>query len=112
MAKWLKPQIVEVSVRGRIDGACKGKTTRDDTIKSITPHVVDVSIVHVRDQNLADMVDLCQRMDEQFEYLNNPLSIKGFKDSVCHFLKGERSRLKHLYMKKGQRTCPMGMEPN
>jgi hypothetical protein len=49
-------------------------------------------------------------MDEQFEYLNNPLSIKEFEDSVRCFLKGEQSQLKHLYMKKGQRTCLMGME--
>jgi hypothetical protein len=42
--------------------------------------------------------------------LNNPLSIKGFEDNVCHFFKGEPFWLKHLYMKKGQQTCSMGME--
>jgi hypothetical protein len=60
----LKPQVVEVNVKGRIDGAYKGKTTWDDTIRSITPHVFDVSIVHVKDQNLADMVDLYQQINE------------------------------------------------
>jgi hypothetical protein len=60
MAKGLKPQVIEVSVKGRIDGACKGKTTWDDIIKSIAPCVVDVSIVHVRDQNPTNMADLCQ----------------------------------------------------
>jgi len=64
MAKSFKPQVVEVSVRGRIDGACKGKISWDDTIRLITPRVVDVFIVHVRDQNLIDMVDLHQLMDD------------------------------------------------
>jgi hypothetical protein len=64
--------------------------------------VIDVSIVHVRDQKPTNMVDLCQWMDEQFEYLNNPLSIKRFEDNICCFLKGKWFRLKHLYVKKGQ----------
>jgi hypothetical protein len=106
----LKPQVVEVNVRGRIDAPYKGKTTWDDTTRSITPRVVDVSIIHVKDQNHVDMANLHQQMDEWFEYLNNPLSIKGLEDSVCRFFKVEQSWLKHLYMKKGQRTCPMGME--
>jgi hypothetical protein len=63
MAKGLKPQVIEVSVRGRIDGACKGKIAWDDTIKSIAPHVVDVSIVHVRDPNLVDVAYLHQWMN-------------------------------------------------
>jgi len=41
-----------------IDGACKGKIVWDDTIRSIAPCVVDVSIVHVKDQNLIDMANL------------------------------------------------------
>jgi len=45
----LNPHKVEISVKGKIDGACKGKINWDDTLKSITIHVFDVSIVHVRD---------------------------------------------------------------
>ncbi len=91
MVKGLKPQVVEASVRGRIDGAYKGKIAwdLDNKIRSITPRVIDVSIVHVRDQQPTDMVDLHQRMDEQFEYLNNPLSIKRFENNVRCFLKGK-----------------------
>jgi hypothetical protein len=37
VVKGLKPQVVELNVRGRIDGACKGKTSWDGTIRSITP---------------------------------------------------------------------------
>jgi hypothetical protein len=35
LAKGLKPHKVEVSVKGQIDGACKGKNNWDDTLRSI-----------------------------------------------------------------------------
>jgi hypothetical protein len=60
----LKPQVVEINVKGRIDAPCKSKTTWDDTIRSIAPRVVDVSILHVKDQNPIDMANLHQQMDE------------------------------------------------
>lgn len=82
MAKGLKCKVVQVNVKGRIDGACKGKNHWDDDIRSIAPHALDVFIVHVMDWNLADMVDLCGHMDKLYEYLNNELSIKGFENSV------------------------------
>jgi hypothetical protein len=34
-AKGLKPYKVEVNVKRRIDGACKGKNNWDDTLRSI-----------------------------------------------------------------------------
>jgi hypothetical protein len=50
-------------------------------------------------------------MDALFEYIDNPLCQKGFKDYVYRFLKGERFRLKHMFTHKGQQTCLMGIEP-
>ncbi len=49
MVKGLKPPVVEVSVRRKIDGACRGTNSWDDALKSITPCVFDVLSVHVRD---------------------------------------------------------------
>jgi hypothetical protein len=51
-------------------------------------------------------------MDGLFEYLRNPLCHKEFEDSVCKFLKGERSWFKHMFMRKGQWTRLMGIEPS
>ncbi len=48
----LKPCKVEVIVQERIDGACKGKNNWDDTLRLIGPCVLDVFVVHVRDQTL------------------------------------------------------------
>ncbi len=82
MAKGLKCKVVQVNVKGRIDGACKGKNHWDDDIRSIALHALDVFTMHVMDRNLANMADLCGHMDKLYEYLNNELSIKRFEDNV------------------------------
>ncbi len=47
--KDLKSHAVEVNIKGRIGGTCKGGNAWDDTLKNITPHVLDIYVVHVRD---------------------------------------------------------------
>ncbi len=111
MFKGLKPHVVEVTPKGRIDGACKGKNAWDALIKSMAPRTLDVSIVHVKDQDLAYMATLEVRMDGLYEYLNNPLCQKGFEDSICRFLKGKRYCFKHIFTHKAQWTCPIGIKP-
>jgi len=73
-------------------------------------HILDVFIVHVKAQNSTDMAELHAKMDALFEYLHNPLCQKGFEDSIHQYLKGEKSRLKHLFTHKAQCTCQMGIE--
>jgi hypothetical protein len=51
LLKGLKPHVVEVTPRGRIDGACKGENAWDDLMKSMGPRNLDVSIVHVNNLN-------------------------------------------------------------
>ncbi len=86
LAKGLKPCKVEINVKRWIDGACKAKHNWDDTLRSIGPYVLNVFIVHVRDENLTTMADLRGQMDVQYEFLHmNPLSIKGFENSVHRF---------------------------
>ncbi len=54
LLKGLKPHVVEVTPRGKIDdGACEGKNAWDDLMRSVAPHTLDVFIVHVRDQDSA-----------------------------------------------------------
>jgi hypothetical protein len=105
----MKPHEVEMTFRGRIDGACEGKNAWDDILKSMAPCELDVSIVHVKDQNPIDMATFQAQMDTLFEYKNNPLCRKGFEDAIRQFSKGERSWFKHLFIHKTQRTCPMGI---
>jgi hypothetical protein len=111
LAKGLKSHTVEVTTRGKIDGACQGKNPRDDMLRNMAPLVIDIYIIHVRDQKIDDMAKFRVRiMDKKFEYKNNDLCQQGFEDYVNLFLKGKRSQLKHLYICKSQHAYPMGVE--
>jgi hypothetical protein len=69
-------------------------------MRSQAPHYLNVSIIHVKNQIPTHMATLQTQMDGLFEYKHNPLCHKGFEDYVCRFLKGERSKLKHLFTHK------------
>jgi len=67
-----------VTNKGIIDGAYAGKNVWDDMLKLIATRYLDVSIVHVKEQNQTDMETLQAKMDGFFEYKNNPLCKRGF----------------------------------
>ncbi len=58
LSRGLKPHEVEVTPKGKIDGACKGENAWDDIFRSIAPCELDVSIVHVKDQNPTNLATL------------------------------------------------------
>jgi hypothetical protein len=58
MGKGLKPHVIEVTIKGKIDGACDGKNAWDDLVRSQAPRHLDVYIVHVKDHNPIDMASL------------------------------------------------------
>ncbi len=68
---------------------------------------MDVSIVLVKNQNQQDMADLKAKLDENFEYLGNQLSIHGLKEVVWCALKYERSHLKGLWEKDPSHGPPL-----
>jgi hypothetical protein len=100
LSRGMKPHEVEVIPRGRIDGAYEGKNAWDDILRFMAPHELDVSIVHVKNQNPIDMATLQAQMDTLLKYKNNPLCQNGFEVAIKQFLKGERSWLKHLLIHK------------
>jgi hypothetical protein len=56
------------------------------------------------------MQKLRDRLDAEFEYVGNPLSMQGFKNVVKRFLKYERSRLKMRY-RAGDTSNPVHVQP-
>ena len=56
------------------------------------------------------MKKLRDALDNEFEYLGNPLSMVGFRTCIIRFLKSERSRLKARYL-KGVNTPPVHCNP-
>jgi hypothetical protein len=47
----MKPREVEVTPRGKIDRACEGGNAWVDILRSMAPYELDISIIHVKDQN-------------------------------------------------------------
>jgi hypothetical protein len=105
-----KPQQIRVQAGGEIDGACLGKNGWDDAIRGLVPRILDLSIVDWEAQKPEAVQKLRDRLDVEFEYVGNPLSMQGFRNSVKRYLKSERSRLKMLY-RSGDRTNPVHVQP-
>jgi hypothetical protein len=53
---------------------------------------------------------LRERLDAELKYLDNPLSMQGFRNVVKRYLKSERSRLKMRY-RSGDTSNPVHVQP-
>ncbi len=51
-------------------------------------------------------------MVENFEYLGHEINDTSFRDSVGCFMKEEQTRLKKGYVKRGNKTCLIGIDQN
>jgi hypothetical protein len=49
-------------------------------------------------------------MVENFEYLGHEINDTSFRDSVGCFMKEEQTRLKKGYVKRGNKTCLIGID--
>jgi hypothetical protein len=105
-----KPRQITVQPGGEIDGACPGKTTWNDTVRGLVPRILDLSVVEWEGQKPKAVQKLRDKLDAEFEYIGNPLSMQGFRNAIKHYLKSERSRLKMRY-RLGDTTNPVHVQP-
>jgi hypothetical protein len=105
-----KPRQIQVQPGEEIDGACPGKNGWDDAIRGLVPRILDISIVDWEAQKTEAVQKLRDRLDSEFEYLENPLSMQGFRNTVKRYLKSERSRLKMRY-RSGDTANPVHVQP-
>jgi hypothetical protein len=47
-----------VTKHGKIDGSCDGKNEWDNAMRDLAPHILNMAIVKVGEQNLVDMAEL------------------------------------------------------
>jgi hypothetical protein len=80
--KGLPPHKVEVTKHGKIDGSCDGKNDWDNAMQGLAPRILNMAVVKVGEQNLADMAKLRSQLDNLFEYIHHELSARGFRDCV------------------------------
>ena len=106
-----KPYTLRVKPSGGIDGGCEGKNAFDEALRSMVPRILDVSCLTWKMQNPAAVEKLRAALDNEFEYLDHPLSNVGFKNAVKRQMKTERSKMKGWFM-SGRKQCPLFIEPD
>lgn len=105
----VKPNRVFVLPGGEVDTNCKGKNAWDEALRDLVPKCVDVSVVNWSKHEPHTLQKLRAALDNEFEYLGNPLSMVGFRLAVSKYLKAERFRLKSRYL-KGIDTPPLHVD--
>jgi hypothetical protein len=105
-----KPRQITMQSGGEIDGACLGKTTWDDAVRGLVPRILDLSVVEWEGQKPEAVQKLRDKLDAEFEYIGNPLSMQGFRNAVKRYLKSERSRLK-MRFRLGDTTNLVHIQP-
>jgi hypothetical protein len=105
-----KPRQITVGQGGEVDGAFPRKNAWDDAISGLVPRILDISVVDWEGQKPKAMQKLRDKLDVEFEYVENPLSMQGFRNSVKRYLKSERSRLKMRYC-SGDTANPVHVQP-
>jgi hypothetical protein len=72
--------------------------------------MLDISIIHWDEHKSETLKKLRETLDAEFNYLNHPLSLQGFRNAIKRFLKIERSRLKTHFL-AGNENCPAHVQP-
>jgi hypothetical protein len=74
------------------------------------PRIFDISVVDWEAQKPKAVQKLRDRLDFEFEYLDNLLSMQGFRNAMKRYLKSERLRLKMRY-RSGDTVNPVYVQP-
>jgi hypothetical protein len=106
-----KPNQVKVKVRGEIDGGCDGKNQWDDNVHTLVPRMLHVSIIHYDEHDPNKLAKLRLVLDKEYEYLENELFDRGFKNTIKRFLRGKRNKLKARFSQR-LTMCTMNIQPN
>jgi hypothetical protein len=70
---------IRIRVGGDVDGHCEGKNAWDDTIKTLIPQILDISVVKWDSLEPKSFDKSRATLDKKFVYMENELSIMGFK---------------------------------
>lgn len=78
-----------------MDSTCEGKNAWDEALRDLVPKCLDMSVVAWANHDPKTLKKLRAALDNEFEYVGNPLSMVGFRVAITRFLKAERCRLKN-----------------
>ncbi len=76
-----------VRLGGDINGRCDGKNAWDETIRTLIPQILDINVMEWEGHKLESLDKLKAGLDKEFEYMDNELSLVGFRNVVKRWLK-------------------------
>ena len=76
------------------------------------PRILDMSVIDWNKQKPEAVEKLRQTLDHNFEYLENELSVLGFRNAIKRYLKTERSRLNAHLATEGPEVVPTHVLPD
>jgi benzoyl-CoA reductase/2-hydroxyglutaryl-CoA dehydratase subunit BcrC/BadD/HgdB len=95
---------------GDIDGACEGKNTWDDAVRTFVPRIMDISAIEWEHHKPKSVQKLREALESEFEFVGGELTRQDFRNAIKRYLKGERSRLKAKNL-TGHSDCPVHVQP-
>ena len=105
-----KPNRVFVLPGGEEDGTCEGKNACDEALRDLVSKCLDISVVSWKKHDPHRLKKLRTTLDNEFEYVGNPLNMVGFRLVVMKFLKAERFQLKTRYLKDKDKAPPLHVD--
>ena len=81
-------------------------------MRTYVPRILDISVIDWNKQKPKAVEKLRQTLDHNFEYLENELSVLGFRNAIKRYLKREWSRLKTHLATEGPEVVPTHVLPN
>jgi hypothetical protein len=79
-------------------------------VQGYVPKMLDISFIDWDEHKPETLKNLRDTLDAEFEYLDHPLSLQGFRNAIKHFLKMEHLRLKTRFL-AGKDVCPPHVQP-
>jgi len=79
-------------------------------VRTLIPKILDISVLQWEGHELSSLDNLGVALDKEFEYVENELSIIGFKNVMKRWLKTKHCKLKALYF-GGKTKCLVNVKP-
>ena len=106
----VKPNRVFVLPGGEVDASCEGKNAWDKALRDLVPKCLDMSVIAWKKHDPQRLKKLRSALDNEFEYVGNPLNMVGFRVAIMKFLKVERFQLKNRYLQDRDRPPPLRVD--
>jgi len=105
-----KSHKIHIRARGNMDGCCEGKNAWDDAMRTLIPRILDTNVIKWEGHEPESLNKLRVALNKKFEYMENELSTRGFKNVVKKWFKTKRNKLKARFL-AGRIECLMNIEP-